>query len=336
MAGINATRAWLALSLIAWTLPALAGGSSLTQSINAAKKTATSSAACVAIAPFYWEIGDKAGALGNGSVGVLAPSSKTPMPIYSAAKWIYAAYVVAYRAAAGQPISADDIAALNMTAGYTDQGQCQLQPTVSACLQTIGNQDASSITYFFYGPGHFEKSADSLGLGSLTASDLAVEISRKLGGGFALGYQNTSLAAGAISTAGDYAVFLRRLMNGTLMPGLLGTYPVCTYTGATAGGRTNCPFAKSSPAAEPAYGLQESWDYSLGHWVENDPVNRNDLSVPVDAYSSPGAAGFYPWIDGTRTTYGIVARAVIGDTSSAKSVLCGRRIRKAWMTGVAQ
>ena len=58
--------------------------------------------------------------------------------------------------------------------------------------------------------------------------------------------------------------------------------------------------------------------------------------APLDAYSSPGAAGFYPWVDGTMQYYGVVARAVLGDTSSAKSVICGRKIRKAWMTGSTQ
>jgi len=51
------------------------------------------------------------------------------------------------------------------------------------------------------------------------------------------------------------------------------------------------------------------------------------------AYSSPGAFGFYPWIDRTKSYYGVVAPKMTG---ALNSVYCGRLIRKAWMTGVAQ
>ena len=46
--------------------------------------------------------------------------------------------------------------------------------------------------------------------------------------------------------------------------------------------------------------------------------------------SSPGAFGFYPWIDASKTYYGLVARLAIG--SALESVYCGRMIRKAWVT----
>jgi hypothetical protein len=42
----------------------------------------------------------------------------------------------------------------------------------------------------------------------------------------------------------------------------------------------------------------ESWHHSVGHWVEDDPV------VGDGAFSSPGAFGFYPWVDASRTHYG--------------------------------
>jgi hypothetical protein len=73
---------------------------------------------------------------------------------------------------------------------------------------------------------------------------------------------------------------------------------------------------------------QESWQYSLGHWVESDP------RVGDGAFSSPGAFGFYPWIDAGRSHYGILAR--VASNGARGSALCGRQIRKAWSTGVAQ
>ena len=70
--------------------------------------------------------------------------------------------------------------------------------------------------------------------------------------------------------------------------------------------------------------LKRSWHYSLGHWVEDDPA------VGDGAFSSPGAFWFYPWIDQSKTYYGIVARKDHAG-SAVDSVNCGREIRKAWM-----
>jgi hypothetical protein len=52
---------------------------------------------------------------------------------------------------------------------------------------------------------------------------------------------------------------------------------------------------------------------------------------------SPGAFGFYPWIDSTKTWYGILAHYDnSGEGAYFDSVECGRLIRKAWITGAAQ
>ena len=62
--------------------------------------------------------------------------------------------------------------------------------------------------------------------------------------------------------------------------------------------------------------------------MEDDPV------VGDGAFSSPGAFGFYPWIDASKTYYGVLARQGAAGTG-VDSVNCGRLIRKAWVTGVA-
>jgi hypothetical protein len=72
----------------------------------------------------------------------------------------------------------------------------------------------------------------------------------------------------------------------------------------------------------------ESWHYSLGHWVEDDP------KVGDGAFSSAGLFGFYPWVDASKTWYGVVAR--MAPAGALDSVDCGRIIRKAWVTGQAQ
>jgi hypothetical protein len=44
--------------------------------------------------------------------------------------------------------------------------------------------------------------------------------------------------------------------------------------------------------------------------------------------------GFYPWIDATKSYYGIISRFSTG--GSYPSVQCGRLIRAAFITGVQQ
>jgi hypothetical protein len=73
--------------------------------------------------------------------------------------------------------------------------------------------------------------------------------------------------------------------------------------------------------------VPEAWQYSYGHWVETD-----------GSFSSPGLYGFYPWIDASKTRYGLIARKasdhLVGpaaDTSYWHSVECGRAVRKAFV-----
>jgi hypothetical protein len=108
---------------------------------------------------------------------------------------------------------------------------------------------------------------------------------------------------------------------------LLGKAAVCTNP-------LSCPReAVKTPIPET-----ESWHYSLGHWVEDDPA------IGDGAFSSPGAFGFYPWISADKRFYGMVAReqrhGVMsgdpGDKPAVASVNCGRQIRAAWMDGQAR
>lgn len=104
---------------------------------------------------------------------------------------------------------------------------------------------------------------------------------------------------------------------------LLGTHAVCTNP-------VTCPTAIYTPVAP-----NESWHYSLGHWVEDDPV------VGDGAFSSAGAFGFYPWIEVGKRWWGIVVRESLDDLGDpdhnqhpgAKSAHCGRQIWAAWMDG---
>ncbi len=299
------------------------GPSGLTDQQRVAPATATAQSdtnACAPIRPFYWEIGDPSAVLASGSV----PSSTSPvvytrttmMSIASASKWLYSTYVAEKR---GGVLSADDYRFLNFASGYTNFTTCDPGQTVAACdaTGTNGVYTAANDGKFLYDGGHMERHAVLFGLGALDNAGLAAEIKSELGPQGNLLYTQPQLAGGVATSAAAYASVLRKMLAGQLRMGaMLGTHAVCTNP------RT-CPTALGAPIP-----LVESWHYSIGHWVEDDP------NVGDGAYSSAGAFGFYPWIDASKTWYGILARAA--QAGALDSVDCGRIIRKAWVTGQAQ
>ncbi len=262
-------------------------------------------------------------------------TANTLMSIASASKWIYGAYVLERRAGLAN-LSSDDIDFLHFTSGYINLGiiACGLSDTVNDCLVN-GQGDLRNGTGpngpFDYDGGHMQKHAVSLmGLGADTNTLLATEMNNMLGisGVF---YSQPQLAGGAVMTATNYVGILRRILSGSLqMLGALGKHPVCAATSGCGAGSTA---ALHSPISEAS---SEQWHYSLGHWVEDDPVIYKDPHLK--AYSSAGAFGFYPWIDASKHWYGIVARQ---DKSSSNfkgyaSAQCGRLIRAAWLNGKEQ
>ena len=289
---------------------------------EAAIATANSSSnACNAIRPFYWEIGDSAGALVSGSVNsssdptVYAASSR--LSVASASKWFYSSYFVQRT---GGALSASDIKFLNFRSGYASGDfACQAGQTVQECVDQGSNgvYSAADDGEFLYSGAHMEKHAALNGLGAMNNAMLAAEIRGQLGNEIDLAYSLPQPAGGVVTTADDYAALLRKVLRGDLkMRDALGTHPVCTNPRTCA----NAALAPSPPG--------ESWHYSIGHWVEDDP------DVGDGAFSSPGAFGFYPWIDRTKTSYGVLARSAAN--GAIASVYCGRLIRKAWATATPQ
>ena len=152
-------------------------------SAGAAAATAQNNPLCGSpIMPFYWEIGDKSGALASGSQGLdtngKAILATTTLPVASASKWVYGTYVVQLRGAAAN-LTAKDIDFLHFTSGYTYMGsdttssQCpvsQSPDTVNTCL-TLKNtsgvaydaQNPATVGKFDYDSGHLENHASQLG-----------------------------------------------------------------------------------------------------------------------------------------------------------------------------
>lgn len=303
-------------------VPPGATGPTLSERTIAAKTTAESSAnACAPIRPFYWEVGDATAALASGSVASSANATRyaadTTMDIASASKWVYGTYVVQKRAGT---LTTDDVRFLGLRSGYIDFLTCEAGETVQECAEARDNDRyvAAADGRFFYGGSHMQQHALREGLGPLAGSTLAAEMRRVIGTDIALAYLRPWLAGGATTTPADYARLLRGILGGRLlMRGALGTQAVCTHPSA-------CATALFSPIQE------ETASYSIGHWVETDPM------VGDGAFSSAGAFGFYPWIDATKTWYGVVAREDSNSGGGYDSLLCGRQIRKAWTTAIAR
>jgi hypothetical protein len=318
----------------------------------------------MAVSPFYWEVGDVSGALASGSVGTGIKgnpyTATSVMSIASASKWMYSSYVIQQKSGT---LTATDIDYLHFTSGHTNMnpGGCAANPTdgsaptqtVDQCLalpgigtvsggSTQGAVDSTTVNYFFYNSGHMTVHASAvMGLGADTTAGLTAAIEPVLEQGATFGnfnYQQDDMAGGVATDAADYAIFLRNILAGRLMiSSLLGTNAVCTNP-------ATCSSAKYSPIDANSNGTaisNESWHYSLGHWVEDDPTPQPDGSTLGDgSFSSPGAFGFYPWIDASQTYYGILARESASTPANGSayynSVQCGRMIRKAYLTGQPQ
>jgi hypothetical protein len=308
------------------------GGSSSTNSVTpeldqkraAASATAQNNAECNSIRPFYWEIGDQSAALASGSVsrpGGAVVGADEVMSIASASKWLYSTYFVQRQHGA---LTATDVKYFNFWSGYTNLVSCSSAATVQDCLDQDNGNGATNGTFspetenlFDYDGGHMQRHAADNGLGALDSAGLASELRTQLGSEVDLSYGQPQLAGGVFTSAQQYAKVLRKILDGRLaMRTILGTHPVCVDP-------ASCPLALSTPSPKG-----EQWHYSIGHWVEDDPA------VGDGALSSPGAFGFYPWIDAGKTWYGIVARADL--LGAIDSVRCGRLIRKAWLTGATQ
>ena len=306
----------------------------------AAAQTVRDNPACTALTPFYWEIGDATTKLAQGTGGSSAsgaPADTDMLLIASASKWLYSAFIVEWRRSAGASISlTQDVPYLNFTSGYMNFGipSCPgTGDTIDQCLSAINRIGGSNglpkgafsseyVGKFYYDSGHMQKHASNVGFGSYTGLTLGNVVSQHLG--INVKYADAHPAGSGQTSAAEYARFLRKVLSGSLgITALLGTNAVCTWHNAYS--------QACSAFSSPTDSTNLHWHYSLGHWVEDDePGNL--------AYSSAGAFGFYPWVSADLQLYGIIAREQVasGDQQGFQSAKCGRLVRLAYRTGVAQ
>jgi hypothetical protein len=306
-------------------------------SATAAIATAKGNPVCKEVEPFFWEIGDASGPLVSASEGSPPVTATTSMDVASSAKWLYASYVVQLRGGAAN-LTAEDINFLHMTSGYTNLGNnnspagtcpsTDHPDDVDMCLLQLnpGNglpfdyQNPATVGYFDYDGGHYENHAGLYTpLGTVPNSNLGAKVGDLIGPNVALSYSQPLIPGGAHMTPGAYGQFLQNIVDGTLgMYDALGANAVCTIASPTCQA-LNSPFTWA-------------WEYSMGHWVEDDPTVFDD-----GAFSSAGGQGFYPWVEASKVYWGLVGRAASGaGQQGLESVQCGQLIRHAWDTGVIQ
>jgi CubicO group peptidase (beta-lactamase class C family) len=148
-------------------------------------------------------------------------------------------------------------------------------------------------------------------MGDLNRNTLATEYQKILGNEIKLKFRMVQLAGGVEMSGENYAVFLQKILKGDLqIKKYLGEDALCTDI-------RKCPKqAVYSPIPVP-------WHYSYGHWVEDGDGGDG-------AFSCEGAFGFYPWIDKTKTYYGIISRHKEIRRSGYISAQCGQKIRRAF------
>lgn len=306
--------------------------SKLDAAITAAKAAASSDPLCdtSTLGDFYWEIGDAASdaPLVSNTQGGGSITATSRFDIASASKFVFGAYVLEKKgidAVRSDPSLHDGLRFLSGYTGFNDNA-CIGKLTIGACY-AAGNQanttlpDPNTQGRFYYDSGHDQKlAAVDLGLSSFTSKQLDQEYQTTLGlsSGFSMAPLEPLMAGGLFASATDYAQFLRRIMRQQLVIGAhLGEDATCAQP-------ATCP---DKAIYSPVVLLNEPWSYSYNHWVESENGNGT-----VDAYSSPGKFGFYPWISPDRKYYGILSRH---DTQQAGagsiSARCGRQIRKAFL-----
>lgn len=304
------------------------------KAIAAARNAAATDPLCdvSVMGDFYWEIGvaNNAQPIVSHSEGGGTVTASSSFNIASSSKWVFGAYVLekkGYDAVRNDPSL---FAGMRFMSGYTgiEDDACVLSMTVDGCFNAgmhgnTSQPDPNTAGKFDYDGGHDQKlAAVDLGMGSYTAKQVTQEYQAVLGlpDGFYMTPGDPLMAGGLFASATDYAQFLRKIMNGKyVISAHLGDDSVCTLW-------SDCP---GQVAYSPIAALGEPWRYSYNHWVESQYGNGT-----IDAYSSPGKWGFYPWITPDKKFYGIISRHDTHPTAIAVSSQCGRQIRKAFLSAL--
>ena len=197
----SAPWAWATALLLVATQPALAA-----PDIQAAKRVLDSAPVCQNLGDYYWEIGDAKGVIASGSKGTRV-QARNPLPIASASKWIFGAFVV--ETTKGH-LSPAQIQALEMGSGFDSFNPffCRGAKNIEECLgrRANGHQDPAKVGVFNYNEGHDAKLAMDLGLGQLDLQSLALTWNATLNSGSDIHFLSPEPAGGLSMTTSSLSL----------------------------------------------------------------------------------------------------------------------------------
>lgn len=284
---------------------------------------------CKDLGDFYWEIGDAGKKIASGTVGKKY-SATADMKIASASKWLFGAYALEMLK---DKITDEQKEMLQMRSGYTNMGNgicwAQNAKTVKACFLAeprIGRMfRKGNATYsaehkgkFYYNGGHAQALAmkAELGLAELNNEQLGKTVSEKLKLS-GVTYEFPQLAGGAQTNAATYSQFLQNMLNDKYVM----SKSLQSEAGVCANKVCHAKEFSDSPVPASMY-----WWYGNHYWIEKNQEGK------VEAYSSPGLFGFYPWISADKKYYGLIARQGPARERGFKSIVCGRALREKFLT----
>ncbi len=119
---------------------------------------------------------------------------------------------------------------------------------------------------------------------------------------------NPGVAGAMLSTGTEYAAFLHAFFVGDYLP---------NWTDELSRIRTrDLPIAYTPvDVVQPG----ASWGYALGNWVECGQPTFDTSCEQRRVYSSPGAFGFYPWIDRTNGYWAVLSVQLLAGGPTARS-----------------
>lgn len=243
---------------------------------------------CVALGDFIWEVGDAQKIITRDfSLRGKPPSPETWVPLRDVSSFVFATYLLERNKGV---LDQSQIDALSMRSGFNApmSESCDIATSVESCYGRLAATRGEKGT-FYYGPGHLQKLAMDLDLGTFRDGDMRDEFGSYLGNYTRFQFQTMRMLDGLRMTPDNLSKLLRSIVAGDLyMYEHLGENAVCLDPAV-------CKDSKVLYAPAP-----RTRDYSLGHWVEK---NR---SGAVQAYSAAGVSGIYVWISADKKYYGYV------------------------------
>lgn len=270
---------------------------------------------CAKLDSFIWEVGTPDKIITRDfSLKGAPPSDSRLVPLHEVSAFIFATYAAQRLKGNFTP---EQIEALTMRSGFNapmSQG-CNIATTVGSCFGNLGGMKGKTGTagQFHYGPGHLQKLAMDLDLGTFGDGDMRDEYSAELGAPSThFQFETMRILDGLRMTPDNLSKFLRAFISDTFrLSSQLGRDAVCLDPSTCPGGVTYAPPPRNR-------------DYSFGHWVE-----KNMHTGEVEAYSAAGKSGIYVWITADKKYYGYMIPRDDGINRSLDGISCGRAMYRA-------